>query len=288
MIEPFKGFRIYPNGPRSGELLCLPYDCLTPDIEKKLRAVNLNAIHLEEPRPNLSMGRRRWQKWVWEKRLIDDKASYYLLTETFGGVKRAGILALARLTGNAPKKYIWPHENVYRKFIGRRKNHFRKLKLHLSPIFLVAEDRNKLLRYTLDELLAASSRWPKSNFPPSLFDKVARDLVLIQDKFWIDRLKEALEPREGFLVADGHHRYQAALELAKTGRLTHTLCYVTSSQGKVGLLKQHPAIPGRRHHEQKVPSLPDVIALAKQGKLMPRKTTYFWPKIPCGLVYAEI
>ena len=186
-------------------------------------------------------------------------------------------------------KMIWPHERCYRKFIRQRKKHFTDIGLHLSPILLVAEDKTKKLK---NILLALNKKRKKlkiyTSYKPSLFDGVRRTLYVIDEPKLVQQLKSALVPRDGFLIADGHHRYSAAVELAREGLLRQTLCYVTSAKSSVGLLRKHPPVAGRKVLTNKIPELGEVISKAKQGRLWPRKTTYFWPKIPCGLVYAEI
>ncbi|MBI2070495.1 MAG: DUF1015 family protein [Elusimicrobia bacterium] len=287
MVHPFKGFRFERATLVRGESLCLPYDCLTPELERTLRSQEFNAIHLEEPRPNLTQAGRRWAKWRQNGALRQDSLSYYLLIERFGGEERVGLLGLVDLTRKDRRRWIWPHEKFYRRFVNRRKQHFERVKLHCSPIFLVAEDKDKKLAALLKDVSAklSSRAVPLGRSP---FDRVHRELAAVSDPAQIKRLKEALRPSDGFLVADGHHRYRAASELAEQGRLKHCLAYVTSAQSDVGLLKKHPPVPGRKNgHREAPPPLLAILAQAKVGGLFPRKTTYFWPKVPCGLVYGE-
>lgn len=285
-LRPFEGFRVAARFISNGELLCLPYDCLTPELEVSLRKSPHNAIHLEEPRPRLASGANLWSSWKRAEVLEKDAPSYYFLRERFEGRQRLGLLAMIPLSRQGGPKEIWPHERCYRRFINRRKKHFLKMRLHLSPIFLVAEDRLRRLSALLESL---DKRLPESAvFAASLFDKVERSLVGIHDPALAEEISQALEPQDGYLVADGHHRYNAACELAQEGLLSRTVCYVTSSKSGVGLLGKHPPIPGRKALKEEPPSLEEIIAGAKEGRLFARKTTYFWPKIPCGLVYAEL
>ena|GEM_PF-6934704 len=286
MIKPFAGTRFSPSILREEETLCLPYDCLTPVIEKKLRAHSHNAIYLEEPRPSVKSAAVLWRAWSANGTLAHDSPSYYLLIDHLGNKERVGLLGMLDLSRN---KKIWPHERCYRKFIQQRKKHFLSIGLHLSPILLVAEDKSDSLKDILSALSKQRNNFKKfAGYKASSFDGVRRSLYVIDQPVWIRRLKSALSPHDGFLIADGHHRYTAALELAKEGRLKQTLCYVTSSRSAVGLLRKHPPVPGRKDLKQEVPKLAQIIETAKKGGLWPRKTTYFWPKIPCGLVYAKI
>ncbi|MBI4063157.1 MAG: DUF1015 family protein [Elusimicrobia bacterium] len=287
LLSPFAGLRVRVPPVDRGETLCLPYDCLTPELEEKLRRYPFNAIHLEEPKPRVISGHKTWASWKEQGALERDPESYYLVVEQSDGLRRVGVMALANLALALKTKVIWPHEKCYRRFIDRRKVHFKKMHLHLSPIFLVAQDRQARLAQTLESLAAAKDLKP-SVLPASVFDGVSRTLYPISDPGMVEEIRQALTPQDGFLVADGHHRFRAALELARDGGLTHSLCYVTSAESGAGLLKKHPPVPGRNNNPVEPPPLREIIAAAQNGKLFPRKTTYFWPKVPCGLVYAEI
>lgn len=286
MIHPFAGFRLSPRVLSEEETLCLPYDCLTASMERVLRKGAHNAIHLEEPRPTSRAGIKVWASWSGNGTLKRDPISYYILVDSFGNRQRIGLLGLIDLKAS---KNIWAHEQCYRRFVEKRKTHFLRTKLHLSPVFLIAEDKEKRLKRALEKIKNKLSH--VKNFcrhSESSFDGVQRSLYCISDRASVAVLEQALTPRDGFLIADGHHRYMAALELAKEGRLGSTLCYVTSSHLGAGLLKEHPPVRGRKKLNIPAVGLDEVIVKAKMGELFPRKTTYFWPKIPCGLVYGEI
>ena len=75
MISPFAGVRLNPSISRREETLCLPYDCLNPVIEKKLRAYRHNAIYLEEPRPYAKSAKALWQAWNSSGTLVEDSKS---------------------------------------------------------------------------------------------------------------------------------------------------------------------------------------------------------------------
>ncbi|MEK7287479.1 MAG: DUF1015 family protein [Elusimicrobiota bacterium] len=289
LLAPFAGLRFGAELGSGQEMLCLPYDCLTPELEAKLRKSSLNAIYLEEPKPRLSSAFKLWSAWKKQGFLTQDVPSYYLLIERFEGRERIGLLAMIRLSKEGRPAEIWPHERCYRRFIELRKRHFFKMRFHLSPIFLVAEDKNRELAGLLSALALKYAGIPGGvSFPASVFDGVERALYPIGEPGDACVLAGALKPQDGFLVADGHHRFSAACELAQEGLMSRTLCYVTSSKSGAGLLGRHPPVPGRKALKGEPPGLEEIIAGAKEGRLLARKTTYFWPKIPCGLVYSEL
>lgn len=303
MIHPFSGLRLTPKVLAQGETLCLPYDCLTPEIEQCLRKSPHNAIYLEEPRPSkkatkateANEARILWSKWRSNGTLSQDRESYYFLVESFKGHKRIGLLGMLDL---AQGQKIWPHERCYKKFIRQRKKHFLDTQLHLSPVFLVARDNRNELKEALEDLYRQKKLSGQFiSYKPTSFDGVQRNLFVIDEARLIKKLERALARQEGFLIADGHHRYKAAQELYGENFFKKTLCYVTSSNLSVGLVKKHPPIGGKANNAnkatkakeaKKMPPLEEIIQKAKEGKLFPRKTTYFWPKVLCGLVYAEI
>lgn len=288
MLVPFKGWRLSAEVLNGQEPLCLPFDCITPEMEKRLRAVPYNAVHLEEPRPNQKTGSKIWARWKQSGWVVPDAPSYYLLVDHFEGKERLGILGLLELSRH---KKIWPHEHCYRRYINLRKRHAMKMSLHLSPVFLVAPDEKQDLDQVLKEIYLAARQSPHGHsmtFKKSVFDGVERRVYALGNPAWQKRLKAALLKQPGLLIADGHHRTTAALELAQEGKMRHALAYVTSAQGGAGLLRPHPPIPGRKHVTESIPDLSAIFELASRGERMPRKSTYFWPKIPVGMVYGEI
>lgn len=291
MILPFSGIRLSADLARREPSLCLPYDCLTQEMEKRCRSRAHNAIHLEEPRPSLGQAHQLWLRWRQNGALAVDSPAYYYLVERYAGGLRSGILGLLDLSRH---RYVWPHERTFLKFINQRKRHIEGVKVQLSPLFLIAEDRQGRLAHLLRMLFSRKSSLPAAGFfKAGACDGAERALYGAAAQPWLNRLRQALEPDGGYLVADGHHRYQAALKLFKQGRLNHALCYVTSAKLGAALLREHHPVPGLSKKEQdsalrkKLWTLAQVIERAKKGALLPKKTTYFYPKIPCGLVYYE-
>ncbi|MEK6543572.1 MAG: DUF1015 family protein [Elusimicrobiota bacterium] len=291
VILGFAGVRLHPEAVRGQETLSLPYDCLTPVIDRSLRRHPDNAIHFEEPHGKYAVAKRSWNRLKASGRLLADTTSYYLLVERVGKVRRVGLLALLDLAKTA---HIWPHEQTFDKYVNERKEHLSRSGLNLSPIFLIAEDRRRRLLDVLDGLYHQRQRLPLAGaHPRNSFDGTKRDLYLVDEEPWFSRVQAALAPDAGFLVADGHHRFKAALTLRRAGRIRHALCYVTSSRSNVSILRKHPPVPGLDNTgpdallRNRKWTLSQVVAWAKSGKLLPKKTTYFYPKVPVGLVYYD-
>ncbi|MFC1522651.1 DUF1015 family protein [Elusimicrobiota bacterium] len=297
MIEPFRGWRLNLYLESGKETLCLPYDCGDEKLFNKLRKVEHNAIHLEVPKSGPKSAKAVWKKWIKEGALEKGGETYYILYETWkqsGAVEsRIGVLGLLDLKdviGRNKKKSVWPHERTKAPKVALRTRHLIKLGVHISPIFLIADDSHGYFAGNLHDVIRRKSRSMEvRKHNASLFDGVERTVYTTENKEIIKQLDRAIKSSRGFLVADGHHRFEAAKAVALKRKSGKILCYVTSSKFLPQRIAAHPESPsGKNIQTDSKIMLKDVIDVAKRGEFMPPKSTYFWPKVPCGIVYTEI
>jgi uncharacterized protein (DUF1015 family) len=224
VLAPFRGVR-YARGRVSGlaEVTSPPYDVIAHDIEDQLMAADPhNVVRLILPRH--APGRpgdvyhdaaRTLREWQAEQILVPDREpSLYVYEQAAAdngsGVRVAqrGLIGALRLSP-LEAGVIRPHESVAPGPVAGRLQLMEATEANPEPIFLLYDgsDRGAAVR-VIDE--AASTAAP-------LVDTVTRDRVrhrlwAVTDPADLAAITDDLRPRNA-LIADGHHRYAAYLEL---------------------------------------------------------------------------
>jgi uncharacterized protein (DUF1015 family) len=212
-ILPFHGIYYNPAKVRLSNVLSPPYDVISAAEQAGLYARDpQNVIRLEyskEADP-YSCAERILQEWFNAGVLVrDHQPSIYLLRQRFKGrgreiVQRNGFLALCRLE-ELGKKTIFPHEKTFPKPKEDRLKLLSHTKAMFSPIFSIYVDPSKLIEKLY---LSVSSASP---FLSGELDGVSHDVWKLTDVRAIRDLQELLKGSQIF-IADGHHRYETALE----------------------------------------------------------------------------
>jgi uncharacterized protein (DUF1015 family) len=215
-IFPFRALLYDPEKVPLGNVLSPPYDMITAAEQADLYARDpRNVIRLEyskETDPYLSAD-RMLHEWLQNGILSrDDQSSIYLLSQRFTDrdgkiVRRNGFMALCRLD-EPEKKTILPHEKTFSK---PKEDRFRLLsqtKAMFSPIFSIYSDQSKLVEKFY---LSFCSEQP---IVSGELAGVSHDVWRIRDEATIAQLQQVIMGSQVF-IADGHHRYETALELQR-------------------------------------------------------------------------
>lgn len=217
VIRPFRAVRYDEQVAGDlGKLLAPPYDVSSPDlIARLLDRSPLNMIHLEHVRPDPgddphALAAERYRQWLTAGVLRrDDRPAFYAYDHTFtlDGHRRTrrGIFAAVHLA-RWDERIVLPHERTFPGPVTERLGRLRAVGANLSPIYLLADDRTGAFA----ELLSDSPVEPlaDSTDPDGESHRIAR----IDDAATISRLIGVVAASQLF-VADGHHRYEAALAL---------------------------------------------------------------------------
>ena len=214
-VAPFRGILYNQRKIKDvSRVIAPPYDVITPEEQERLyRRSPYNIVRLilsQEPNACESAA-GLFETWQAEGILErDDRTALYFLNHRFptkeaGEKKRLGFIALARLE-DFSSGVIRPHE---RTMDGPKEDQFRLMlscRANLSPIFaLYSDPKQTINRILLEEL---------QGIPPSLEVKEdgGRSCLLwrITDPEIIRVVQRELEGQP-LLIADGHHRYEAAL-----------------------------------------------------------------------------
>lgn len=225
-IQPFKGLR-YSLGPNAdlSQLLCPPYDVISPELQLELHQRSpYNAVRLEFgmdiPADSASDNRytraaRLLEEWSSSGTLLTEKEpAFYLLQEDFSqqghSMTRRSILAAVRLEEFA-RKIVLPHEETSQ---GPKKDRMELLAAtgaNLSPLMSIYRDPSGQVRAIIDRVAAG---------PPLVsadYDDSHIQLWAIADKTTVQTISESLKDAPVYL-ADGHHRYETALQYRDTQR----------------------------------------------------------------------
>ncbi|MEA3429563.1 MAG: DUF1015 domain-containing protein, partial [Thermodesulfobacteriota bacterium] len=148
-------------------------------------------------------------RWLSEKILVQDTSpAFYLTTVDFTlekkTVTRYGLIALVGLEPFS-KGIILPHEKTFSKVSAERFKLIKACHANFSPIFSLYSDQNIILNSLKD---AVCNKKPDTNF----IDKqgMKHRLWRITDTSMHRYVADAMQGKSLF-IADGHHRYETAL-----------------------------------------------------------------------------
>lgn len=231
-IAPFRALRYAPEAAHASidQLVSPPYDVIDAKSHQALAAKSaFNAVHMILPPLEhhdeykkgsfqYSNYSARLASWLQQKVLVRDAApGIYVVHQTYGdplqaGAKRTrkGVIALKRLS-EFGEGGVRPHEKTLPGPKADRLNLLREVKANLSPIFGLYADREGAVDKMIDEALQTVC---------PIYDLITHEPEPIEHKVWkIEEpglLKKICEKLSGpMIIADGHHRYETALNYCR-------------------------------------------------------------------------
>jgi uncharacterized protein (DUF1015 family) len=219
-IRPFRGYRYNPAKVSDlSRVVAPPYDQIDAQAREALHALdplNFVRITLGQPEPGDTdegdrhrRAREHLDRWIAEQVLIRDPepALYpYLTTYRVGGetATRRGFIALGRLAEYA-EGIVLPHERTHAGPKAERLGHLEATGADTGLLFMLADDPAGDLRRA-----TAPPETPPLAEAYDLKGELHR-LWRITDRAAIARV-QALMADKRLIIADGHHRYETALE----------------------------------------------------------------------------
>lgn len=215
-VKGFRGIRYNPDKIDDfGKVLAPPYDVINSKEQDELYEKDpYNVIRLILSKGD---GDTKYEKaastfrdWIGQDILTrDDEPSIYPYYQEFeeGGKKltRKGFLAAVKVEDFDTKK-ILPHERTFPKHKKDRLKLNTACKANMSPVFSVYSDPEIVIEKLLDEKLTGEPIFDVTNE-----DGVRNMMWKISDPDTISFISNHLLDKS-FLIADGHHRYETALE----------------------------------------------------------------------------
>jgi uncharacterized protein (DUF1015 family) len=353
LVKPFRALRYGDGAGSLDELVSPPYDVISPALHERLLASSpYNAVRLVRP-DDAAEAARLLKDWQVEGLLVrEDDPAIWLLEEEFegpDGVQRTRRSLVARAALEPYERgVVLPHERSFPKPREGRLELLRATRTKLSPILLLHDG-------------------PPPPAPPARPPDLEAKLDGVRSRLWRFEPTAAAGIQPPLVIADGHHRYEAALRFHEedgSNESGHVLAALASSQdpgltifpthrlaataptspngttpvdeafaelealprtqagyvvvrpggaelvaaGGPGLdtaLVDDLGLEDVRYTAStddavaevesgraaaaflvRAPSIEDVTAAARAGLRMPEKSTYFYPKLAAGLLFA--
>jgi uncharacterized protein (DUF1015 family) len=220
-VDPFRALRYSPViAPHLADVLAPPYDVITPELRSRLAAHPDNIVHVDLPvaaegREPYAAAASILRRWVRDGVLIRDPApAYYLCEQRYriGSATTGRRLGLFARLGLEPldSGVVVPHERTHE---GPRVDRLRLLEAtltHVSPILLLHSDPGG----EVSRLLARLAE-PPPTAAATGDDGTGPRLWRVSDPAIMERLR-SLFSESWVLIADGHHRYESALEFDRS------------------------------------------------------------------------
>ncbi|MGD0930552.1 MAG: DUF1015 domain-containing protein [Candidatus Korobacteraceae bacterium] len=220
-ILPFRALRYDPSKVTAGEVMTQPYDKITPAMQDEYYAAspyNLVRIILGKSQPGdndqenvytrAAAYLRQWQAEGVLQR--DAEPSIYVYVQTFkipgdpagAQLERRGFIALGRVE-DYDRKVVFRHEQTLSKPKADRLNLLQATQAHCEQIFMLYSD-------PADEVATLL----KPSTPPTveLRDEygVLHQMWKVSDPATLAAAKAKMADKK-LIIADGHHRYETAL-----------------------------------------------------------------------------
>ena len=219
-VKAFKAMRY--NKSLEGDIVNLitpPYDIITPAQQKGYYEKNENnVIRLEygvineadsEADNRYTRAKKTLAEWLEKNILVlDEKPAYYIYEQVFmvDGLPKAfkGIFSRVRIE-EFSKEVVLPHEETLSKAKTDRFSLMCETNCNFSPIYLLYLDEQKKIVSVIDE---NSKKKPDITFISE--DDITQNVWIIADENEIAKIENGFSDKQLF-IADGHHRYETAL-----------------------------------------------------------------------------
>lgn len=227
-IQPFRGYRYDTNRVAVDQVLTQPYDKITPEMQERYYAASsYNLIAIEKgkilrddnPQENVyTRAARQAQKWISEKILLQDSApgiyvysQEYLVPGMHTRRVRTGFIALGRIE-DYDAQVVFRHERTLSAPKADRIELLRHTHLQTGQLFLLYDDPARRIETAFEGITHAKA-------PNELHDEygVTHRLWPVSDPAFIAKIQKEMAGKK-LVIADGHHRYETALQLRNEAR----------------------------------------------------------------------
>ncbi|MGD0403913.1 MAG: DUF1015 domain-containing protein [Candidatus Acidiferrales bacterium] len=227
-VHPFRALRYDTNRVKLGDVLTQPYDKITPSMQERYYAAspyNLIAIEKGKSLPGDSAENNVYtragekiKEWMTQGILAQDQAPViyvysqeYLVPGTHTRKVRIGFIALGRLE-DYDAKIVFPHERTLSAPKADRIELLRHTHVQTGQLFMLYDDAPR----QIDAYLEETARTPTQLELHDEFD-VTHRLWPVTDGAFIRRIQAAMADKK-LIIADGHHRYETALNFRNENR----------------------------------------------------------------------
>lgn len=227
-IVPFRALRYDPKRVSPGSVVTQPYDKITPEMQNAYYAVspfNLVRIILGKREPSDSEANNVYTRAAeffddWRRQgvfLQEPHPSLYVYSQTFmqpgtqTRLERRGFIALGRVEDYSAQ-VVHRHEQTLSKPKADRLDLLRHTRAHFGQIFMLYSDTGEI-----DNLLAQDA--PATTEVTDEYGVLHR-LWCVSEPSLIDLVRSKMRDKK-LIIADGHHRYETALNYRNERRASH-------------------------------------------------------------------
>ena len=216
-VRAFRGIRFAAasQGRDLGDYVSPPFDVITPAVERELLGRSEHNIVRLELAPRDGVDRYGYVtdtqgRWESEGVLMrDEEPSIYVTEESFeyGGVvqTRRGFIAAVRLE-EYDRGIVFPHEQTRGRWVEDRVKMMRATRSALSPLLVVFQDD---IRHSVGGIIRAVTGGPPLEVA-TMAGGYSLRLWQLKDPGTLEVLRGLMRDSAIF-IADGHHRYEAAM-----------------------------------------------------------------------------
>jgi uncharacterized protein (DUF1015 family) len=220
-ILPFQALRYNPSKVSAGDVMTQPYDKISPAMQDRYYAAspyNLVRVILGKPQDGdneqesvYTRAAAKLREWQAEQILVrDPEPAIYVYVQRFkvpgdpsgAEAERRGFIALGRVE-DYDRKVVFRHEQTLSKPKADRLNLLRATQAHCGQIFMVYSD-------PADEV----AKVLKQDGPPTVEVRdeygVLHQMWKVSDSATLAAAKAKMADKK-LIIADGHHRYETAL-----------------------------------------------------------------------------
>ncbi len=221
-IKPFKSICYDPQKVDNiAQVFCPPYDVISSQEQMRLHSAHpynyirillgLDKSNDDRYENKYVRAKKTFEEWL-KKGILkaDDKPAFYFCKQEYvvHGQKfnRIGFIGLLKLQDKQDSR-IFPHENTHTRAKEDRLRLWRNIKSNCSPIFVCFSDRERRVENIFLNKICVNPVFVelKDN------DHVQHTVWRLDDADLIDEIKKVINGQHLF-IADGHHRYEVALE----------------------------------------------------------------------------
>ena len=211
---PFKGYRPrLQAGEKIESRISPPYDVIGDEYLKQLQSSQYNVTNLTlspDADKRYTASRKLLDEMIAKEILLPDQPSFYIYDQRFtsGGKEycRRGLVGILK-TEEYSEGHIIPHEETFSKVKADRLNLLRDMETHLESIFGIFPGLGADLAKKVDNAARLCYRYVDP-------DGVEHRYSRVNDEAICREITEKLKD-QNMLIADGHHRYETALNYAK-------------------------------------------------------------------------
>jgi len=206
---PFSGLRPEPGkNEKIDDMVSPPYDVIDDAQLKVLqsKAHNVTRLTLMPENGRYTRSRKELESWIREGALWQDTRSFYIYRQRFSDAGkehvRVGLVGILK-TEPYEEGNIIPHEETFSKVKEDRLNLLRDMETHLESIFGIHEGFSGALYERIGD----------NSIPLYVFRDdagVVHEFFGIWDEKTVEMITSELKEQK-MLIADGHHRYETAL-----------------------------------------------------------------------------